>query len=90
MDSLHPKGLALILDPEGTHHLNDLQEMFLQTPKPEIFMLVGPEGGLTASEIQQAQEQGFIRLRLGPRVLRTETAAPALLAALHAKWGDFV
>jgi len=54
-----------------------------------VELLVGPEGGLTAVETEQAQRAGYLPVRLGPRVLRTETAAPALLAALQALWGDF-
>ena len=54
-----------------------------------IALLVGPEGGLTEEEIETAALIGFTRLRLGPRVLRTETAGPAALAALQALAGDF-
>jgi 16S rRNA (uracil1498-N3)-methyltransferase len=50
---------------------------------------VGPEGGFTDKEVEAARCAGFQAVRLGPRVLRTETAAPALLAALQALWGDF-
>lgn len=85
----YTQAVALTLDPEGEQTLGDLDAVSLQTA-PEIFILVGPEGGLTASEIQQAKGKGFKPLRLGPRILRTETAAPALLAALQAKWGDFL
>jgi 16S rRNA (uracil1498-N3)-methyltransferase len=62
-----------------------------ELPRPDkpIELLVGPEGGLTAAEAEQAQRAGYLPVRLGPRVLRTETAAPALLAALQALWGDF-
>jgi 16S rRNA (uracil1498-N3)-methyltransferase len=58
-------------------------------PGKAIELLVGPEGGLTGAEAEQAQRAGYVPVRLGPRVLRTETAAPALLAALQALWGDF-
>jgi 16S rRNA (uracil1498-N3)-methyltransferase len=51
--------------------------------------LAGPEGGYTDSEADLARQCGFVALRLGPRVLRTETAALAALAALNATWGDF-
>ena len=43
----------------------------------------------TDAEVDAAQRAGYQPVRLGPRVLRTETAAPALLAALQALWGDF-
>jgi 16S rRNA (uracil1498-N3)-methyltransferase len=54
-----------------------------------LTLLIGPEGGLDESELAQAQRAGFIGMRLGPRVLRTETAAVAALAALQTLWGDF-
>ena len=50
--------------------------------------LVGPEGGLSPQEQQAAQAAGFIGIRLGPRVLRTETAPLAAMAALQSMWGD--
>jgi len=58
-------------------------------PQKPVELLVGPEGGLTDAEADAAQRAGYQPVRLGPRVLRTETAAPALLAALQALWGDF-
>jgi len=61
----------------------------LPRPQKAIELLVGPEGGLTDAEIDAAQRAGYQPVRLGPRVLRTETAAPALLAAIQALWGDF-
>ena len=54
-----------------------------------VALLVGPEGGLAEEELETAALIGFTRLRLGPRVLRTETAGPAALAALQALAGDF-
>ena len=51
--------------------------------------LVGPEGGLDPDEQSLAEASGFTGIRLGPRVLRTETAALAALAGMHALWGDF-
>jgi 16S rRNA (uracil1498-N3)-methyltransferase len=53
-------------------------------------LLIGPEGGLTEGEAQLALTQQFIACRLGPRVLRTETAGLAALAALQAVSGDFI
>lgn len=61
----------------------------LPRPQKQIDLLVGPEGGLTEAEAEAARRAGYRPVRLGPRVLRTETAAPALLAALQALWGDF-
>jgi 16S rRNA (uracil1498-N3)-methyltransferase len=52
-------------------------------------MLSGPEGGFSPEEARAAEKAGFLPVRLGPRVLRTETAAVAALAAMQALWGDF-
>jgi 16S rRNA (uracil1498-N3)-methyltransferase len=59
-------------------------------PRPggEVQVLIGPEGGLTEEEQARAQAAGFIGVRLGPRVLRTETAAIAALALLQREFGD--
>ncbi|MCB6182830.1 16S rRNA (uracil(1498)-N(3))-methyltransferase [Leeia sp. TBRC 13508] len=53
------------------------------------WLLAGPEGGLTDDEHQQALAKKWHSLTLGPRVLRTETAALAALATLQTLWGDF-
>jgi len=59
------------------------------TDKPDsIALLVGPEGGLSAAEIAAAEQAGYQSLRLGPRILRTETAPLAAIAILQARWGD--
>lgn len=55
----------------------------------EIALLVGPEGGLTETEVALAQAHDFSPVALGPRVLRTETAPVVALSALHLLWGDF-
>ncbi len=54
-----------------------------------VTLLAGPEGGLSDHELDQAIQAGFTDVRLGPRVLRSETAAVAALAAVNVKWGDF-
>lgn len=53
-----------------------------------IVLLIGPEGGLSDSEIQQAVQSGFMPLNLGPRILRTETAAVAAISVLQCVAGD--
>ena len=73
----------LLLSPEATQSLKDL------TPVARMTLLVGPEGGLSPVETRLAQSRGFKPVRLGPRTLRTETAALATLAAIQALWGDF-
>lgn len=74
---------ALFLDPAG-----DLSAKDLVLPVESLSLLVGPEGGLSTAERELATSMGLLRLRLGPRVLRTETAALTALAALQAIWGD--
>lgn len=60
-------------------------------PRPDrpVIVMVGPEGGWEEGELQAARAAGFQALELGPRVLRTETAGAAALAAMQALWGDF-
>ncbi|WP_455203405.1 16S rRNA (uracil(1498)-N(3))-methyltransferase, partial [Kaarinaea lacus] len=59
-------------------------------PQQAITVLIGPEGGLSLEEIQLAEQHGFKSLCLGPRVLRTETAALAFIAAMQSRYGDFI
>lgn len=54
-----------------------------------LAFLIGPEGGLSDAEVAQAQDAGFLPARLGPRVLRTETAPVVALAVAQQLWGDF-
>jgi 16S rRNA (uracil1498-N3)-methyltransferase len=58
-------------------------------PAAGVTLLAGPEGGFAPEELEIAQACGFTPVRLGPRILRTETAAIAALAAIHTLWGDF-
>ncbi len=50
--------------------------------------MVGPEGGFTEEEVRQAKETGFIPVKLGQRILRTETAAITLMGILQYELGD--
>lgn len=79
----HRHGCSLLLDPDARQSLGDMQP-----PSDSILLLVGPEGGISAEETTLATTAGFSRVRLGPRILRTETAALAMLAGLQALWGD--
>ncbi|MEH6586743.1 MAG: 16S rRNA (uracil(1498)-N(3))-methyltransferase [Halioglobus sp.] len=69
------------------HHRADKLPEQEHSPKT-VALLIGPEGGLSDSEILLAQQQAFQSLRLGARVLRTETAPLAALSILQARWGD--
>lgn len=83
-DARHPAALRVLLSPRSETGLRDLPG-----PGGPIELLAGPEGGLTEDEEARARRNGFVPMRLGPRVLRTETAALAALAAMQALWGDF-
>lgn len=76
-------GPRFILDPEGRARLRDL-------PRPEapVLLIAGPEGGFDALERAEAGRAGFVGVRLGPRILRTESAALAALAVMQGMWGD--
>lgn len=66
-------------------------EGFLKQPCPEdkaVSLFIGPEGGFDAGEIRAARDAGAQIVHLGPRILRTETAATAALAMIQAAWGD--
>ncbi|MEX2365433.1 MAG: 16S rRNA (uracil(1498)-N(3))-methyltransferase, partial [Pseudohongiellaceae bacterium] len=65
------------------------QSLSCLAPGQAIALLTGPEGGLSAAELEQAREAGFQGIRLGPRVMRTETAPVAALAVLQYLRGDF-
>jgi len=54
-----------------------------------VTLLIGPEGGLSDQEIDLALESGFLQVRIGPRVLRTETAPVVALSLVQSLWGDF-
>ncbi|MGH8621036.1 MAG: 16S rRNA (uracil(1498)-N(3))-methyltransferase [Burkholderiales bacterium] len=74
----------LLLSPRSVRGLRELER-----PAGAIVILSGPEGGFSPEEEHAAERTGFLPVRLGPRVLRTETAAVAALAAIQALWGDF-
>jgi 16S rRNA (uracil1498-N3)-methyltransferase len=76
--------LRLLLAPDAKVTLPGMAR-----PPGGIELLVGPEGGLAPEEVAAALRAGFTAVRLGPRTLRTETAALAALAALSTLWGDW-
>lgn len=78
-----PAAPGFVLDPAAA-----LTPAGLDGAPGEASLLVGPEGGLTEAEHALAARRGFRGLALGPRTLRSETAAVAALAALQLKWGD--
>lgn len=76
--------LRLTLDPLGEHRLASLSP----APANGVVIAIGPEGGWSPRDRQQLAEAGFQGLQLGPRILRTETAGLAAVAALQARLGD--
>jgi 16S rRNA (uracil1498-N3)-methyltransferase len=80
----HRESRLLFLSPLAEARLADL-------PAPVVMdcLVAGPEGGFEAEEIAMLHAAGATPVRLGPRVLRTETAALAALAAMQTLWGDF-
>ncbi len=78
------KTMRITLDPLADKKLANLSK-----PNGEIQLLVGAEGGLCASEIALASQHGFVGVQLGKRILRTETAPLATIAAMQTLWGDF-
>ena len=74
---------AWVLDPASTTRLAD------EAPPPgRIHLLIGPEGGWSETELAACRTAGCRGLRLGPRILRTETAGLVAIAAVQARWGD--
>ena len=76
--------LRLILDPEAVHRLATL----VAPASMRIAIAIGPEGGWSPRDLATLEGAGFTGLQLGPRVLRTETAGLAAIAALQARFGD--
>lgn len=77
-------GLKLILHPVAAKKMHDLK-----SHPQSIDLLVGPEGGFDELEVNMAQQYEFISLQLGPRILRTETAALVAITTMQCLWGDF-
>jgi 16S rRNA (uracil1498-N3)-methyltransferase len=73
----------LILKPGAATPLTSIK-----APETKVCVLIGPEGGFSDSEYIDAEVSGFTAVSLGPRVLRTESAAIATLAVLQSLWGD--
>jgi len=74
----------LILTPRAQQSLADWAR---HQPPQAVTLVVGPEGGLSEAEENEAMRHGALPLSIGPRILRTETAALAAVAALSAAWG---
>jgi 16S rRNA (uracil1498-N3)-methyltransferase len=78
-------GLKILLwEKEG----ESLKDVVTQHPARKIYVMVGPEGGFAEGEVTLAKEKGFIPVKVGQRILRTETAAIALVGILQYERGD--
>ena len=78
------QGLKVFLDPYATTSLAELSPI-----NGQVTLLTGPEGGFADQERELAKAAGFIPVSMGKRILRTETASLAALAAVQMLWGDF-
>jgi len=76
--------MRITLDPTAALRLKELKK-----PDDNFELLVGAEGGLSNEELKLATQHGFIGVQLGKRILRTETAPLAAIAAMQTLWGDF-
>jgi 16S rRNA (uracil1498-N3)-methyltransferase len=83
LTTVRKEGMRLVLSPAAPGSLAGLSSL-----PAKVELLIGPEGGLDDEELLAAQGAGFMPVRLGPRVLRTETAAVVALTVLQALWGD--
>jgi 16S rRNA (uracil1498-N3)-methyltransferase len=82
----HDNALRLMLTPRSDQSL--LSVLKRCTPQA-LTLLIGPEGGLSDSEEEQAKRAGFIPVGMGQRILRTETAGMVALATVHTVWNQF-
>ena len=78
------QGLKVFLDPYAKTSLAELNPI-----NGQVTLLTGPEGGFADQEREIAKAAGFVPVSMGKRILRTETASLAALAAVQLLWGDF-
>ena len=83
LEQIPEEALKLTLHPDSNQSLDGIT---MQSER--IDLLIGPEGGLDSDELNIAEENGFKQIQLGPRVLRTESAALTILSIIQHKWGD--
>ncbi len=85
LTSLNAQDTKITLDPYSEQTLISLQP----ADNKNFSLLIGPEGGLSEEELAQAKEYYFTGIQMGPRILRTETAALSAISAIQTLWGDF-
>jgi 16S rRNA (uracil1498-N3)-methyltransferase len=81
--SIELLGVGIVLDPRAELTLDQIE------PSDDFTIVVGPEGGISASELETLKGLGFVGVRLGGSVLRASTAGPAAIAALQVLHGAF-
>ncbi|OGP89007.1 MAG: hypothetical protein A2156_05015 [Deltaproteobacteria bacterium RBG_16_48_10] len=86
LGSVPQDSLRLILWEKGGEKLREILKK--KERENEIFFIVGPEGGLSQEEVEEAKRANFIPITLGERILRSETASLCLLSILQYEWGD--
>ncbi len=79
------KHLGLLLEPEENQTIGQVSKHKWQ----EFEIVIGPEGGWSVNDLKLLKNTGLTGIQFGQRILRTETMAPAILAAIHSLWGDF-
>ncbi len=85
IDAGTDKGMTkIVLHPGTRRRLSKLAK-----PEGGIMLLVGPEGGFSDTEVEKACTEDYQSINIGPRILRTETAALAAISACQVLWGDF-
>jgi 16S rRNA (uracil1498-N3)-methyltransferase len=88
LGAMRPGGVRLVLDPDAPRRPDPISPPIEAPAGAAVEVAIGPEGGFEAEELEAFAVAGFAPLRLGPRVLRTETAAIAALAWLQTRLGD--
>ena len=84
LTALDFNGVRLAMIPDGETTVRELR-----STNSGVVVVVGPEGGLSEQDVSMLRQADFFGLKLGPRILRTETAGIAAIAALQAVYGDF-
>jgi 16S rRNA (uracil1498-N3)-methyltransferase len=85
-DYSNKQRIGLYLEPEETLTIGQIAQQQMR----QFDIAVGPEGGWSPTDLKLLKQSGLQGIQFGPRILRTETVAPAILASIHSLWGDFI
>lgn len=83
-----PGALVLLPWEEASGHTLKRELQSRHVPPPEVYIIIGPEGGLEEVEVDEARCRGAVPVSLGPRIMRTETAGLAVITMVLYQWGD--